>query len=358
MNRRTHRFLSGLACIAVGALGAAGALGLTACERKESRGAPPAREAAAPRPTPEKPSARVGAEEAQNLAPLAYRFPASARVVAIGDIHGDLDAARRPLRLAGAIDENDQWVGGDLVVVQTGDQLDRGDQERAIVDLFERLAEQAKATGGAVHALNGNHETMNVAGDFRYVTPGGFRDFDDVAESGAVPSQVNRVPPNARGRARAFFPGGSYARKLANRNTIAIVGDTVFVHGGVLPEHVSRGLGVINQEIRDWMNGNRKTAPPSLRSENAPVWSRDYSSRNTTKADCEKLAAVLQSLEAKRMVVGHTPQKNGITSACDEQVWRVDVGLASHYGGNARTTQVLEISGPKTRVLSSDGAPH
>src|SRR4051812_23194950 len=68
----------------------------------------------------------------------AMRLPAPARLVAIGDLHGDLDATRRVLRLAGAIDASDRWIGGALVVVQTGDMLDRGDGERAIVDLFDR----------------------------------------------------------------------------------------------------------------------------------------------------------------------------------------------------------------------------
>ena len=36
---------------------------------------------------------------------IATRFPAARRIVAIGDLHGDLDATRRALRLAGAIDE-------------------------------------------------------------------------------------------------------------------------------------------------------------------------------------------------------------------------------------------------------------
>jgi len=55
------------------------------------------------------------------------------RIVAFGDVHGDFEAARGALRLAGAIDELDRWIGGDLIVVQTGDQLDRGDQEQAIL---------------------------------------------------------------------------------------------------------------------------------------------------------------------------------------------------------------------------------
>src|SRR4030042_85059 len=66
-------------------------------------------------------------------------FPGVRRVVAVGDLHGDLTAARAALRLGGAIDAADRWIGGDLVVVQTGDEIDRGDADREIIDLFSRL---------------------------------------------------------------------------------------------------------------------------------------------------------------------------------------------------------------------------
>ncbi len=340
----------------LGRLAAIACLLFVACDRSEPR-EPPGATATPVRATSAatKPAAPSAAKP--DRAPRPYRFPAPARLVAIGDLHGDLDATRRALRLAGAIDENDRWIGGDLVVVQTGDQLDRGDDERAILDLLERLRVQAKESGGAMHVLNGNHETMNVAGDFRYVTPGGYRDFADITDSGASALLVSRQPPNAQGRARAFFPGGPYAKKLAERNTIVIVGDTVFVHGGVLPQHVSQGIGELNQEISAWMNGDTETIPGSLRSESAPVWSRHYSTANTNDAECKVLETVLRSLKAKRMVVGHTPQKSGVTSACNDQVWRVDVGLAAHYGGNASRTQVLEIKGDKVRVVRNVPAP-
>ena len=54
------------------------------------------------------------------------------RLIAMGDVHGDYDAAISALKLAGAIGDSLRWIGGDLTIVQTGDQLDRGDQERAI----------------------------------------------------------------------------------------------------------------------------------------------------------------------------------------------------------------------------------
>ncbi len=59
-----------------------------------------------------------------------------------------------------------------LLAAQVGDVLDRGDQELRILYFLERLAREAAAAGGAVHALLGNHETMNVGGNFRYATQG------------------------------------------------------------------------------------------------------------------------------------------------------------------------------------------
>lgn len=58
------------------------------------------------------------------------------------------------------------------VCVQVGDQLDRGDEELRILYFFERLQQEAAAAGGALHVLNGNHETMNIMGDSRYATAG------------------------------------------------------------------------------------------------------------------------------------------------------------------------------------------
>src|SRR6185312_711248 len=78
----------------------------------------------------------------------SYRVPTTGRVVAIGDLHGDLDALRATLRLAGAIDSDDRWIGKDLTVVQTGDQVDRGDQDREVLDVLEKLEGDAKAAGG------------------------------------------------------------------------------------------------------------------------------------------------------------------------------------------------------------------
>ncbi len=298
------------------------------------------------------PSKAAAAEPPSVPDDSSFRFAAAARIVAIGDLHGDLAATRGALRLAGAIDDKDTWVGGELVVVQTGDQLDRGDDEPEIMDLLESLTKQAKASGGALHVLNGNHEVMNVAGDLRYVTEDGFVDYREVKPVGrAMQQQVLALDEKMRGRAAAFLPGGPEAKRLAKQNIAIVVGDTVFVHGGVLPGHAQYGIGKINSEARAWMNGETRRIPTQLDGPNSPIWSRDYSEDPTQARACEALGRTLRMLSAKRMVVGHTPQKSGITHACDKAVWRVDVGLAKHYGGQV---SVLEIRGDDVRPLTTE----
>jgi hypothetical protein len=278
--------------------------------------------------------------------------PAAPRIVALGDVHGDLTATRQALMLAGAIDGNDRWVGGDLVVVQTGDQLDRGDEERAILHLFQRLTREAARAGGAFHVLNGNHELMNAQLDLRYVTEGGFRDFAGrfegitVDTAAAGDSLLASYPPEQRARVAAFRPGGPYARMLSRRNTILMVGDNVFVHGGVLPDHATYGIHEINEEIREWLRGERE-APAGSRGADSPIWTRLYSNDVDDEA-CAILATTLDTLGARRMIVGHTVHRGGVTSYCDERVWVVDVGMAAYYGG---PIEVLEIRGDDVTPL-------
>lgn len=283
----------------------------------------------------------------------ALRRPAPARLVAIGDLHGDLRATREALRLAGVVDDRDRWIGGKTVVVQTGDQLDRGDDERAILDLLDALAREAEAVGGAVIVLNGNHEVMNVLADFRYVTDGGFRDFADGAGADPSASAFAELPEHMRGRAAAFAPGSPIAKRLAKRSIAAIVGGTAFAHGGILPEKVA-GLAALDADVRRWMAGDAESEAAAratierIMDQEGPLWTRVYA--DDGDAVCEVLGRALAAMDARRMVVGHTVQKQGITSACDGRLWRIDVGLAAHYGG---PLQVLQIEGDAVEVVKA-----
>lgn len=45
-------------------------------------------------------------------------LPAAKRLVAIGDIHGDMKQMKKVLQASGLIDEQFRWAGGDTVAVQ------------------------------------------------------------------------------------------------------------------------------------------------------------------------------------------------------------------------------------------------
>lgn len=290
---------------------------LVACDRSSA----PRQSATPPAPTTtNEPRAPIAPPRARpcTLAPIPTRVAAPHRVVAIGDIHGDLAAARAALRTAGAIDDHDAWIGGDLVVVQAGDVLDRGDDESAIIELFERVDRDARAAGGALIALLGNHELMNAAGDFRYVTDGGMNDFGG-------------------DRKHALGPGGAWAKRLAQHNAIAIVNGAVISHAGVLGEW-TRDIDALNLSARCFLDGQASAPPAMLESETSPLWTRAL---GVGTVDCAAVTAALRALGATRMIVAHTVQPDGINAKCDGALWRIDVGLARPYGG---PIQVLELS--------------
>ncbi|KAL8260646.1 hypothetical protein R6Q59_028599 [Mikania micrantha] len=310
--------------------------------------------------------------------PFQTSFPSPQRLIAIGDLHGDLLKSKQSLRLAGLIDSNDRWSGGSSTLVQVGDVLDRGGQELKILYFLEKLKRQALKCGGNVFTMNGNHEIMNVDGDFRYVTPSGLDEFTNWAYwfsvgngikglcdglekpqdlYDGIPSSFPRVKQEYvagfRSRIAALRPKGPIATRFLSKNlTVLVVGESVFVHGGVLPTHVVYGLERINQEVRDWISGLRDRVTSSLvRGRNSLVWLRIFSNED---CDCTTLEHVLSTIPgARRMIMGHTIQEGGINGVCDNRALRIDVGMSK--GCINGLPEVLEISdGSGVRVLTSN----
>lgn len=204
---------------------------------------------------------------------------ASPRVVAIGDIHGDFDAFAEILRHAGITDESGRWIAGNTTLIQTGDFLDRGAKVKAVVDLLMDLDQQATAAGGRMVVLIGNHEVMNMVGDFRDVTPEIFASFadegSDQRREAAYEAYVKfcaarsalflRSPPRFFQLTKsqwmdahplgfleyreAFSPQGRYGRWLRTKTPVLQIGDSVFMHAGVNPSRAPRRLEDINRQV-------------------------------------------------------------------------------------------------------------
>ena len=91
---------------------------------------------------------------------LSIAAPAATeRVVAIADIHGDLDAFVGILQRAQLIDPGKHWAGGRAILVQTGDLLDRGPKVRDVMDLLMSLQKEAQL----IPSLSGFGTTMTMA---------------------------------------------------------------------------------------------------------------------------------------------------------------------------------------------------
>ncbi|KAF5742780.1 hypothetical protein HS088_TW09G00840 [Tripterygium wilfordii] len=185
---------------------------------------------------------------------LRTHYPAPDRLIAIGDLHGDLEKSKQAFRLAGLIDRSDRWTGGSAGVVQLGDVFDRGGEELKILYFLEKLKREAERSGGYLITLNGNHEIMNVEGDFRIATKAGFEEFrawgfwflagnkiKDLCKGlekqkdafQGIPSFIRGVKEEYqhgyRARIAALRPDGPIARRFLSKNlTVVVVGDSVF----------------------------------------------------------------------------------------------------------------------------------
>ena len=331
------------------------------------------------------------------------RRTARERVVTIGDLHGDLEQTKRAFRACHLTNSKDKWIGGKTTVVQVGDQLDRGPDEVAVMYFLERVAEEAERSGGELVRILGNHETLNIAGRFRYAQREGCADFTRwrdrqkigmelkkmcfgsekqmerryrkkkqtnwcAYETGEkrhekLPSWIREDDVHSINRWKAVCPGGEFTKRFfAGKNVAERVGSTLFVHAGVLEHHALDGLENINKDIREWASNaeNPRGVPPShVQSDQSIVWARDYAHTEEERCDCAKLSRALHFLPGvERVVVGHTIQKGGggATAACDGKVLRVDVGMSRGCGGN--TSEGVEIlnDGEKiTRMVDGQG---
>ena len=274
----------------------------------------------------------------------------SGRVVAIGDVHADLDAFRLALRTAGAINAKDEWIGGALTIVQLGDLIGRYDEEREVLDFLFDLQRRARLGGGTVHALIGNHEVFGGRIDNQAVGRNPFPAWEGIPGLKLDDPRLRILPPHERARGAALMPGGPYARRLAEFPVVLKLGDTVFVHGGVVPRWAQYGIERINREVQDWLRGQRATEPDSalgVDDGDRVMWTRQFSA-SVTDADCAMLGESLQILRARRMIVAHTVHEE-ITARCNERVWATDIGMSRYYGGQVQVLEILNDS--KLRVL-------
>jgi hypothetical protein len=285
------------------------------------------------------------------------------RVVAIGDVHGDHDQFVAVLRSADLVDAQGNWSGGKTHLVQTGDLLDRGPDSRKAMDLLISLEEQARRAGGAVHALIGNHEAMNLYGDLRYVAPGEISAFRDAGSEKArdalyeehqkqlraslSPAQLptfddayrkswdSEHPLGYAEHRREFGPSGKYGKWIRRHNAVIKIDATLFLHGGISPKFAGLRIREINERVRAELADFSKLQGGIVQDDEGPLWYRGLALGDEKTLE-PQLRTMLKNHALERIVIGHTFTDGTVTPRFANRVLQIDVGLARLYDPQLR----------------------
>jgi hypothetical protein len=210
----------------------------------------------------------------------------------MADTHGEYEIAVQLLRAQRVIDDKLGWSFGKGHFVVTGDVFDRGPHQTEIFWLLYKLEAEAKRAGGALHLLLGNHESMAMGGDERYLHP-------------KYP-QVREVL-GARNYSELWNEHTLLGRWLRTKATVLKIGDYLAVHGGISRETVDRRLTLaqMNAEVRNTLGAMPKGN--FVRGNEGPQWYRGYFPEATkTTATSEDVDAALAFYGVKSILVGHT----------------------------------------------------
>jgi len=273
------------------------------------------------------------------------------RILSIGDLHGDFVQTSAILRKLGLMSEKGGWIGGRDVLIQTGDIADRGHQEADVYRTMFRLQDEAPASGGEVILLLGNHELMNLQGDYSS-------------------SNLHSLGGSVENRTEAFGPKGWLGKQLRQRTqVVARIGEkygfthpVLYAHAGILPtvaealDHRSSGLSVeeAGQQAAESLNAavrrrlsNRTWS--QIRDDNStyfddtgPFWTRRLA-RSLDAGLCVELERSLQIFGGARMIVGHTPQADGkVHHRCRGRLVLADTLISSAYSGGGHPS-IIEV---------------
>jgi hypothetical protein len=262
------------------------------------------------------------------------------KLVAISDIEGNFTAFRELLQRCGVIDSSYNWTFGNGHLVLLGDFFDRGDKVTEVLWLIYSLEEKAKAAGGYVHFILGNHEIMNLSGDIRYLS------LKYIHNSKLLDENYSYG---------LYGKNSELGRWLRTKNIIEKIGDILFVHAGISAE-MNRmyvpSLTRINEIARPYYtdrtyiyNDQRLQV---IFGEAGPLWYRGYYTGKQL-APIEQIENTMEIFGVKQIVTGHSLIADTIGIYRDGKVINLDV---HHAGGHS---EALFIEEGKEFRISKDG---
>lgn len=261
------------------------------------------------------------------------------RVVVIGDLNGHLSVLRRALEGLRLTSPEGRWTGGRAVLVQLGDVPNRGPEPRAAMSLLLDLQAEARAAGGDVVWLLGNHEVLSALRHEAYVSVEEYlehaspselelfhlerfrvqfdlltpRPGEDVVRpvAGRLRVWEEEHAPGKAAYRREMGPTGRLGAAIRDLPVAVRFGPFVFVHGGLSRAWASAGLSGLEVEREAaWAEAPRfyEDLPVEsiFRDPAGPLWHRGYCLSPPTPELRRELEDALAAVEARHMVVGHT----------------------------------------------------
>jgi hypothetical protein len=262
---------------------------------------------------------------------IIFEYEHSNRIVIIGDIHGDIRRFKDILIDAKIINKNIEWTAEpkNTIVVQMGDQVDSINRDPSLeewevlqdvemiyfTDLLNKIA---LSKGGRVISLIGNHELMNIIGNFSYVSQ-------------------NSLNNNYK-RQELFKPGGTLSAILSQRPLVVKIGKLLFCHAGLTLEHLKiltkykKDISYINTIWKNFIKNNAILIEDKEIFENiildmdGMLWTRDLN-------NAEDLITLKEQLGCIYMFVGHTVVER--VKLINDFIWYTDTGISRSFGNTS-----------------------
>ena len=255
------------------------------------------------------------------------------KMLILSDIEGNFEAFRKLLQANHVIDDDFNWTFEKNHLVLIGDFVDRGTMVTEVLWLIYSLEEKAKAAGGYVHYILGNHEIMNMSNDLRYVQQRYLRNAALMKKS----------------YMQLFGPDAEIGRWLATKNVTERIGDILFMHGGI-SQYVNMmniPLNELNDIVRPFYTDTTYNYSDKrlnvLYSDFSPFWYRGY--YTAPKATMAQIDSTLNIYGVRYITTGHTIVANEIRSFYDGKLFDTDV---HHAGGHSEA--LLYEDGKFSRV--------
>ena len=236
--------------------------------------------------------------------------------IAIGDVHGDGDRLVHALQRLRLARPDGSWTGGRTSLVMMGDVLDgreRDDDTRyssSIGDIdtvrfMNNLQKSARAAGGDVTCLLGNHEQMNRDGAFHYVHDNDFKRY------GAPGRRLDTMKDD-----------GEVGRILSGWKRVHIENNTLFCHAG------------IHTDVCDAvdLHGVKNGLPAVV--DSYVMEHRQYMTDSYSYEQLEKLRLMLRRCQCLQMMIGHNSVPK-ITPIWRGYVVQTDACLSRAYGNSS-----------------------